>query len=91
MVGASYPHRPGVEGSDWSSRSYFRAMLTSPGPQFSDVVPDGPGASVLEDRIVYRLPGGRLAELAAGWLVRRRLDRLFAFRHRVTAEAVIDD
>ncbi len=47
--------------------------------------PDGDGCT-LEDRIEYRLPAG------SGWLaggaVRRKLGRVFAYRHRVTAADV---
>lgn len=41
----------------------------------------------LEDQVRYRLPGGWLAHLLFGWYVRRRLRRLFAFRHRVALAA----
>lgn len=47
-------------------------------------VPDGPEASYLEDHITYALPGGAVARLVAGAWVRRKLDRLFAYRHRIT-------
>jgi ligand-binding SRPBCC domain-containing protein len=53
------------------------------------VTPDGPDACWLEDRIEYSLPLGRLGQLAAGWFVRRKLARLFAYRHRVTAEETL--
>ena len=49
------------------------------------MTPDGGDACVLEDRIEYALPAGAAGDLAAGWLVRRMLDRTFAYRHRVTA------
>lgn len=48
--------------------------------------PDGPAASYLEDRITYALPLGMMARLLAGPLVRRKLDRLFAYRHRLTMQ-----
>ena len=54
------------------------------------VEPDGESACVLEDRIDYALPLGWLGRLLAGWFVRRKLDRLFAYRHRITAEALRD-
>lgn len=72
------------------------------GPQFRDVqlrgpfarwehthrmIPDGPAASVLEDDIAYRLPFGPLGRLGGG-IVERQLARMFAYRHRVTAEEV---
>lgn len=44
-------------------------------------------SSRLVDAIEYELPLGRLGQLCGGWLVRRRLDRMFAWRHRVTREA----
>ncbi len=46
--------------------------------------PDGSG-SFLEDRIEYELPLGSLGGLVAGRSVRRRLDKVFAWRHAVTA------
>jgi uncharacterized protein len=51
-------------------------------------VPEGAEACRLEDRIEYELPFGRLGNFLAGWMVRRKLARVFAFRHRVTAEAM---
>ncbi|MFT5288755.1 MAG: ligand-binding SRPBCC domain-containing protein [Planctomycetota bacterium] len=49
--------------------------------------PNGEG-SILEDRIEYALPGGRAAHWVAGWFVRRKLKRLFEYRHQVTAESL---
>ncbi len=46
-----------------------------------------PARSVLEDSIDYRLPGGALGQLLGGAYVRRRLERLFDYRHRVTLES----
>ena len=43
---------------------------------------------MLEDRIEYELPFGALANLFGGWLVRRKLARVFDYRHRMTAEAM---
>jgi uncharacterized protein len=43
--------------------------------------PDGPSACRMVDRIEYALPLGRLGEKVAGPSVRRRLERLFAYRH----------
>lgn len=45
----------------------------------------GPDASVVEDRIEYRLPLGFLGRAVAGRWVRRRLERIFAYRHRTLA------
>jgi signal transduction histidine kinase len=47
-VVASQPERPEILGQDWSNRSYFRQMVRSPGPVFSNIAPDGPeGADVM--------------------------------------------
>lgn len=47
-----------------------------------------PDRCVLEDRIEYALPLGPLGELFGGWLVRRKLTRMFEYRHQATATAV---
>lgn len=47
-------------------------------------VADGPAACYLEDRLVYALPFGLCGRLAGGGLTRRKLQRLFAYRHRIT-------
>jgi ligand-binding SRPBCC domain-containing protein len=41
----------------------------------------------LTDRVTYELPLGPLGALFGGVFVRRKLDRLFAFRHEVTRRA----
>jgi len=51
-------------------------------------IPAGDHACFVEDRIEYVLPFGVLGRVLAGWLVHRKLERLFAYRHRVTAEAM---
>lgn len=51
-------------------------------------IPDGTAACWLEDRIEYELPMGVLGSFFASWLVKRKLQKLFAYRHRVTAEAL---
>jgi uncharacterized protein len=48
--------------------------------------PDGPAASYLEDRITYTLPLGMVSRLLAGPFVRQKLNRLFAYRHRITMQ-----
>jgi uncharacterized protein (TIGR01777 family) len=71
-----------------------------PGRRFRDRQVSGPFAlwdhdhrfepcghgSVLTDEIRWRLPAGRLADLAASGFVDRALDRMFMWRHRRTAE-----
>ncbi len=50
------------------------------------VEPDGPDASTLTDDIEYDLPLGALAEAVAGRFVRRKLERMFRYRHTVTIQ-----
>ncbi|HEV2387026.1 MAG TPA: SRPBCC family protein [Candidatus Acidoferrales bacterium] len=51
-------------------------------------IPDGADACCLEDEIVYEFPLGWLGRLLAGRFVRRKLERLFDYRHRLTAETL---
>ena len=50
--------------------------------------PDGPSACYLEDRVEYALPLGALGKFIAGRFIRRKLDRLFSYRHEFTAKAI---
>ena len=50
------------------------------------MIPDGAGRSVLQDRIQYQLPLAPVSDLVGGWAADRQLERLFAYRHRVTRE-----
>jgi ligand-binding SRPBCC domain-containing protein len=45
-----------------------------------------PGGTRLTDRIVYEPPFGPLGRLADRLFIRRDLERMFAYRHRVTKE-----
>ena len=47
-------------------------------------------SSVLEDRVEYELPGGRVASAVAGWAVRRMLVSMFERRHAITRKAMRD-
>ena len=51
--------------------------------------PDGPCACFLEDRVEYAVPFGAVGRLVAGWYVRRKLAKLFEYRHEVTARECI--
>jgi len=48
-------------------------------------VPQSEEQSLLEDEVSFRLPGGSLVHFLAKQAVRKRLDLLFHYRHRVTA------
>jgi ligand-binding SRPBCC domain-containing protein len=51
-------------------------------------VPDSPAACFLEGRVKYALPFGFLGRRIAGAYVGRRLEKLFAYRHRATAREI---
>ena len=48
---------------------------------------DGEGGAWLIDHIDYELPLGALGQLGGGWFVRRKLARMFDYRHAVTRRA----
>ena len=50
------------------------------------VEPRAPHHCLLIDDIRYQLPFGFIGRLLGGWLVRRKLKRLFNYRHHVTRE-----
>jgi len=71
--------------------------------QFEDVQTQGPFAhwvhthivegldgrrSRLRDEVEYALPFGRVGDWLGNWLVRRKLESMFDYRHRVTKEAL---
>jgi nitrate/nitrite-specific signal transduction histidine kinase len=40
---AAEPTHTAALWQDWSDRSYYRQMISNPGPKFSDILADGPG------------------------------------------------
>jgi ligand-binding SRPBCC domain-containing protein len=70
---------PGVEFVDRAESGPFRAWR-----HVHRVEGDGAGGAWLIDRVTYELPLDALARPVAGWWVRRKLDRMFAYRHQVT-------
>lgn len=48
----------------------------------------GPARCVLEDRIKYAVPLGWLGKTLAGWFVRRKLEKMFDYRHAATIAAL---
>lgn len=48
-------------------------------------LPTDDGASILRDSIEYELPVGKLGEVLGGWFTRRMLERMFEYRHQLTA------
>lgn len=49
------------------------------------VIPDGPDRCFLEEDIEYALPYGRLGARMGASLVRKKLERMFRYRHEITA------
>ena len=82
-----------AEHQDYEEGRYFSDMQVS-GPfaywkHTHRFEPDGPGSCILEDRVEYALPFGFLGRWFGGWYVRRRLAKLFAYRHEVTAREIM--
>ncbi|WP_224241598.1 TIGR01777 family oxidoreductase [Hyalangium gracile] len=50
------------------------------------VWPEPPDSSVLEDEVVYAPPLGAAGRAFGGGMIRRRLERMFAYRHALTRE-----
>jgi len=49
--------------------------------------PDSAGGTWLIDRIDYELPLGKLGAIFGGGFARKKLEKMFAFRHEVTKKA----
>ena len=52
-VSAAEPERPDLIGADWSSRDYFREIVSFPAPVFSNILADGPDGA---DAIAVAVP-----------------------------------
>jgi ligand-binding SRPBCC domain-containing protein len=89
----------GPFSQDWIAEH----VACEPGRMFRDVMVSGPfrrwvhthefqaesaESSWLEDRVDYEFPLGWLGRLVGGTYTRHRLQRLFEWRHKVTAEAL---
>ena len=49
--------------------------------------PTARGTTLMTDEVDYALPLGFLGEWVAGWFVRRKLQRMFDYRHSVVTRA----
>lgn len=49
---------------------------------------DGQGGTILRDEVEYQLPLGPLGRWMLGWLIRRQLERMFAYRHETTRRLI---
>jgi ligand-binding SRPBCC domain-containing protein len=77
-----------AEHQDFEAGHYFSDQQVS-GPfaywkHTHSFEPDGPDACTLEDRVEYAPPFGIFGKWFGGWYVRRKLEKLFAYRHAVT-------
>jgi len=82
-----------AEHRDYIAGEQFRDVQTR-GPfahwtHTHRVEPDGADACWLEDHVAYALPLGGVGALAGGGFTRRKLQRMFDYRHRVTAHDVV--
>jgi ligand-binding SRPBCC domain-containing protein len=71
-------------------RMFRDSMISSPFRRWEHThlfLPETENSSWLEDRVAFQFPLGWLGKFLAGAYTRRRLERLFAYRHRVTIEA----
>jgi ligand-binding SRPBCC domain-containing protein len=51
-------------------------------------VDDGQGGTILRDEVEYQAPLGRIGHWLGGGLIRRKLDRMFAYRHETTRRII---
>ena len=51
-------------------------------------VDDGQGGTILRDEVEYKAPLGWIGRFLGGWLIRRKLDRMFAYRHETTRRMI---
>ena len=70
-------------------RMFRDVMVSGPFPRWEHThrfVPESDTSSWLEDRVEFELPLGWLGKVLGRGYTRRRLQRMFAWRHKVTAE-----
>ncbi len=80
-VAEHYGCRPGHEFRDRQLAGPFTLWQHA-----HRMVREGEASSLLEDEIEYALPGGAIGDLLGGRFVRSTLERMFTYRHRVTAD-----
>lgn len=52
---------------------------------------DGRGGTLLRDEVDYTPPLGALGRLLGGWFIRRKLEKMFDYRHEATRRLVEGD
>jgi ligand-binding SRPBCC domain-containing protein len=81
-----FQHRDYVEG-----RQFRDVQISGPFRRWDHthrMIPEGPSMCRLEDCIEFELPFGWIGRFLGAWYVRRKLKKLFRYRHRLTAEAM---
>jgi uncharacterized protein (TIGR01777 family) len=73
-------YKPGEQFCDVQTEGPFRHWR-----HCHRVIPDSPGRCFLEEDIEYALPYGRLGALLGTSLVRKKLQRMFRYRHDIIA------
>ena len=53
-----------------------------------DVLDDAQGGTILRDEVEFQPPLGVVGRWLGGWLIRRKLERMFAYRHETTRRIV---
>jgi ligand-binding SRPBCC domain-containing protein len=70
-------------------RMFRDVMVSGPFPRWEHThsfIAESATSSWLEDRVGYEFPFGWLGKILGGAYTRRRLEKMFAWRHKVTAE-----
>jgi ligand-binding SRPBCC domain-containing protein len=49
---------------------------------------DGAGGTILRDEVDYQAPLGPIGQWLAGAMIKRKLDKMFTYRHQVTRQIV---
>lgn len=49
---------------------------------------DGSGGTILRDEVEYRAPLGILGQWFGGWYLRRKLEKMFEYRHAITRKII---
>ncbi len=49
---------------------------------------DGEGGTILRDEVEYQAPLGLIGSWLGGWLIRRKLERMFTYRHETTRRLI---
>jgi len=82
-----FEHRDYIEG-----RQFRDVQIEGPFHRWEHthrMEPHGAAGCILTDSIQYELPLGFAGKALGGWFVRRKLVRLFKYRHQVTAAAML--